>query len=318
MLMALRLVVLAGLTQPGQHPPLIPGPSAGTTPGVALGARVVLIPAHRPAAAAAVPWPADCSRFARDAGGSCAPAVVIAGSKKCGTNTVNEVLNMHPYATFKGQSKAGKRLISSAGGHPFGENWFLECEIYDHGSWPAAAYGCTVDGDGWANASAYATMFDSADWKTTFGIDRSPLANIGRHTGTRLMGISPEARVILVVCEPVRRAWSGINHMVKAYAIKHKLMPSSPNEVPTAANRTAMLGVWQGLVDGTLRVLAQLGLPSDSAFDKLLRCAEDWPEAGRRKKKRVGSYSDASICREILLPGFHFNGLEGFVRAGFK
>ena len=45
-----------------------------------------------------------------------------------------------------------------------------------------------------------------------------------------------------------------INHMVKAYAIKHKLMPSSPNEVPTAANRTAMLGVWQGLVDGTLRV----------------------------------------------------------------
>jgi len=47
------------------------------------------------------------------------------------------------------------------------------------------------------------SIFDSADWKTTFGLDRSPLANIGRHVGTRLMGIAPEARAILVVCKPV-------------------------------------------------------------------------------------------------------------------
>ena len=322
MLTVLQLAILAGLTQPGQNPPLLTRPSAGAgaTPGVAMGARVVLIPAHPGTAdgSAVVPWPAHCSRFARDAGGGCAPAVVIAGSKKCGTNTVNEVLNVHPYATFKGQSKAGKRLIHGAGGRPFGENWFLECEIYGRGSWPAAVYGCTADGDGWANTSAYATMFDSADWKTTFGLDRSPLANVGRHAGARLMGIAPEARVILVVCEPVRRAWSGINHMVKGYAIRHNLMPSSPNEEPTAANRAEMLGVWQGLVDGILRVLERLVLPSGSAFDTLLLCAEDWPKAGWRKQKSAGPYSDASICREILLPGFYFDGLEGFVRAGFK
>ena len=32
----------------------------------------------------------------------------------------------------------------------------------------------------------------------------SAVANIGRHVGTRLMGIAPEARAILVVCKPVR------------------------------------------------------------------------------------------------------------------
>ena len=92
-----------------------------------------------------------------------------------------------------------------------------------------------------ANASAdlcHDVRISTADWKTTFGLDRSPQANIGQH-----VGIAPEAQVILVVCEPVRRAWSGINHMVKGYAIRHNLMPSSPNEEPTAANRAEMLGV---------------------------------------------------------------------------
>ena len=110
----------------------------------------------------------------------------------------------------------------------------------------------------------------------------------------RLVGIAPEAQVILVVCEPVRRAWSGINHMVKGYAIRHNLMPSSPNEEPTAANRAEMLGVWQGLVDGILRVLERLVLPSGSAFDKLLLCrglAE-----GRREECR-------SMQRCLSIPG---------------
>lgn len=46
-----------------------------------------------------VPWPSACNHFSD---GKCAPAVIIAGAKKCGTNTIAAVLKQHPYAKFKG------------------------------------------------------------------------------------------------------------------------------------------------------------------------------------------------------------------------
>lgn len=46
-----------------------------------------------------VPWPQKCNRFRN---GKCAPAVIIAGAKKCGTNSVASMLKLHPYAKFKG------------------------------------------------------------------------------------------------------------------------------------------------------------------------------------------------------------------------
>ena len=132
-----------GWSPPLVYPP-VPPPHPSQRPS-RLTDQVVTIPPAPGFSLPLMPWPAAGCPVLPGAPGVCAPAVVIAGAKKCGTNTVNEVLRMHPYARFAGQASAGKRLVRRAGGHPFGENWFLECELYGPAAWPARAYGCTGD-----------------------------------------------------------------------------------------------------------------------------------------------------------------------------
>ena len=46
-----------------------------------------------------VKWPHKCDTFPN---GKCAPAVVLAGIKKCGTNSVEKMLQTHPSVHFPG------------------------------------------------------------------------------------------------------------------------------------------------------------------------------------------------------------------------
>lgn len=246
---------------------------------------------------------------------TCAPTVVIAGSKKCGTNTIGALLESHPTVRFAGQSRAGKRLIQAAGGKPFGENWFLECELYDPGDWPRAVYGCDRNGsEGWANMSAYAVMFELGGGRIgrahVVGFDRSPLANVGPFAGARLRQVAPHARVVVITCDPVRRAWSAIEHMLKTYAKVHDLIPPARTS-PTVEDAAVIREQSRQLTLGTEWVLQRVG----HSFEALLRCAESRHPESRQK---FGHFNAGAICREILLPGLHFAGIDGFVRAGFE
>ena len=60
-------------------------------------------------------------------------------------------------------------------------------------------------------------MFDSTDWRSSFAVDRSPLALAAPQAAARLHRIAPNARVIAVLCDPVKRAWSAINHENKRW-----------------------------------------------------------------------------------------------------
>jgi hypothetical protein len=75
--------------------------SEGTNPTTSQGGprHFTRIPPNEGEALPVVSWPTSCNRFPD---GKCAPAVIIAGAKKCGTNTIAALLNQHPYAKFKG------------------------------------------------------------------------------------------------------------------------------------------------------------------------------------------------------------------------
>ena len=132
-----------------------------------------------------------------------------------------------------------------------------------------------------ANASAdlcHDVRISTADWKTTFGLDRSPQANIGQH-----VGIAPEAQVILVVCEPVRRAWSGQPHGVgeralavsTADAILAKRGADGGQPGRDAGSVTGFCR--RRLAAGAIGVAVGLGVRQAAAL----------PRTGRRQERRV-------------------------------
>ena len=62
----------------------------------------------------AAKWPSSCDMFAN---GKCAPAVILAGVKKCGTNSVEKMLQKHPSVRFPGKNLFIRNITHSRKGN---------------------------------------------------------------------------------------------------------------------------------------------------------------------------------------------------------
>ena len=295
-----------------------------------------------------VPWPQQgCNRLPS---GKCAPAVFITGAKKCGTNSVDDLLRLHPYARFFGQPQTARDLVLGAGGF-LNENQYLICGAFGPNGtvWPAKFYHCSSDRE--PDVAMYSHLVTSSDWKTTFSVDRTPEANVAPLAAARAHRVSPDGRVILVVCEPIHRAWSSMNHEYKMQLfdmvkwgfkqLKHRdrprgimseLKPEQFGAVldaiggPTYDNLTRWLTSARSSPE-VARIRATLIERADmltaaidaveaefgAGYDGVLRCAQQ----ARAKQYRdppfdVLTLRPAVICRQLLLGGFYFDGLAPF------
>ena len=182
-------------------------------------------------------------------------------------------------------------FIRAGGGSFVGENWFLDCGIAPYVKWAIDGYGCR--GSAEPNNTVYSLMFDRTDWKTSFALDRSPLTLFGPSAATRLHLIAPNARVVVVVSDPVVRAWSSINHENKRW-------------VATDPDRESLIDQRIQTIEASIRtILHEYG----TSFKGLTRCMLH----GRGKKATPLALPDTQLCREVLLPGLYFDAIQQFI-----
>lgn len=134
-------------------------------------------------------------------------------------------------------------------------------------------------------------MFVDTDWNESFAVDRSPLVGVTPGTARRLHHIAPDARVVLVTCEPVTRAWSALNH-------ENKVWLRSPS------NNMTMLSERFSSADDLIDYITRSQFPPTHAG--MVACMRTAGLGQGHTRSRIPLNT---VCRELLLPGFYFDGL---------
>lgn len=191
---------------------------------------------------------------------------------------------------YAAQSKEGKAFIKAGGGSFVGENWFLDCGIAAYVKWAIDGYGC--QGGSEPNQTVYSKMFDHTDWKTSFALDRSPLTLIGPSAAVRLQRIAPNARIVVVVSDPVVRAWSSINHENKRW-------------VASDQTRAVLVDERLQTIEASIQNITDI---YGTSFEGLAQCMLHGQNGGAVAL----AMPHAQICREVLLPGLYFDAIKQF------
>lgn len=153
-------------------------------------------------------------------------------------------------------------------------------------------------------------MFDDSDWQSTFSVDRSPLYNIAPGAGSGLAAVSPSARIVLVLCDPVKRAWSSINHENKRWLINARHRQNLSGQLSDRVDKTLEQAVakrFEVAITGIGTVLAD----HEHSYQGMVDCVRRIQRSSGQRQHFGMSTSD--ICREVLLPGFYFDGLQQFI-----
>jgi hypothetical protein len=172
-------------------------------------------------------------------------------------------------------------------------------------------------------AASWATvtpqMFDATDWKTTFAVDRSPLYNIAPGAAAKLAKVSPNARVVLVVCDPITRAWSSINHENKRWLSAARRRNEGHAVHNTSAEFDAMASALIAKrFESAIAIIDRATSHYGRTYQDLLDCVRDLRRRAAELKRpdlphHHFGMSEDSVCREVLLPGFYFDGLRQYV-----
>lgn len=190
-----------------------------------------------------------------------------------------------------GQSQRGHERIKEAGGTYFNENWFLDCGVYNTSSaeWAVKLYNCNGTTP---SVRIYSEMFVNTNWETSFAVDRSPMAGSAPGTAQRLHHIAPDARVVLVLCEPVARSWSSLNHENKLWL----------------RSKWANASLLHRRLQSTTNAIANLTKKYGSSYADLVKCMQTAGVGGGGPK----NVPHNTVCRELLLPGLYFDGLAQY------
>ncbi|MBT8207816.1 MAG: sulfotransferase, partial [Acidimicrobiia bacterium] len=116
------------------------------------------------------------------------PSFFLVGAPRCGTTTLNEVLDAHP-ETFTSANK---------------EPWFY---AVSERSEPFTGPG---DGQGVRNRSEYEALFAGSDAAVAVG-EASTLYLSSDHAAERIAADVPDARIVVTLRDPVQRAFSNFS-----------------------------------------------------------------------------------------------------------
>eukprot|EP00039_Didymoeca_costata_P020027 m.339773 g.339773 ORF g.339773 m.339773 type:complete len:408 (+) comp18959_c0_seq1:144-1367(+) len=222
----------------------------------------------------------------------CSPVVYITGCKKCGTNTIMQILLSHQNVKYSGRSRVGKLLMKHIGMTFTEESFFLDCGAYPlsgYNEWCKRLYHFDTDVHNKGlvpplsrhSTKTFSHLFDHTDWKHSFAVDKSPLALFAPLAISRLQQVAPNAKMLVTLCNPVARALSAINHENKVW-IRH-----NPKE--RVQERT------QKIMD----MVKEIGNLFDMNYNGLSACANS-----RDYGEKTMGMSISDVCREILLPGY--------------
>ena len=114
-------------------------------------------------------------------GNVCAPKLFIVGAMKCGTNTLAKALLQHPSVVAPLDT---------------GEPDFF---------YPYRRQQMTVE--------QYERLFPITDWRLNFTFDKSPSYFMSFKAAARIKATVPRAKILIAVCNPVKRLWSHYWHV---------------------------------------------------------------------------------------------------------